>query len=270
MIELLVPNDDILNQNQFLADEVRYNLIHRICESEESTCLKTSDKNMVFAQSSGHKAWLWMSQQITDNHKLTYIEELLRYLKGTTLSGVCGDAETVEKFANAYAQRRHAAQVHTHMVMESYFCPKYKKPSGVEGMIRQSIPEDVQLVAQFLAGFSEEALGSFIDPVSQISVAEKTIGTGNLYLWIVNNMPVSMANIAHRSPRHARINAVYTPPNLRKKGFASGMVSELCSILENEHLVPMLYADLKNSVSNQVYKNIGFKEAGKITDITFE
>ncbi|QYK63453.1 MULTISPECIES: hypothetical protein [Paenibacillus] len=85
MIELLVPNDNILNQNQFLADEVRYNLIHRICESEGSTCLKTSDKNMIFAQSPGHKAWLWISQQITENHKLTYIEELLRYLKGTTL-----------------------------------------------------------------------------------------------------------------------------------------------------------------------------------------
>ncbi|MGP0576946.1 GNAT family N-acetyltransferase [Paenibacillus peoriae] len=269
MIEQLVLNDDILNQNKFLADEVRYNLIHRICESEGSTCLKTSDKNMIFAQSPGHKAWLWISQQITGNHKLTYIEELLLCLKGTPLSGVCGDAKTVEKFANAYAQR-HAAQVHTHMVMESYFCPKPIKPSGVEGIIRQSIPEDVQLVAQFLAGFSESALGSSVDPVSQISAAEETIGTGNLYLWIVNNIPVSMANIAHRSPRHARINAVYTPPSLRKKGFASAIVSELCSILKNEHLVPMLYADLKNSVSNQVYKNIGFTEAGKIADIQFE
>ncbi|WP_226887740.1 GNAT family N-acetyltransferase [Paenibacillus polymyxa] len=57
---------------------------------------------------------------------------------------------------------------------------------------------------------------------------------------------------------------------MRKKGFASAMVSELCCILENEHLVPMLYADLKNSVSNQVYKNIAFEEGGKITDIAFE
>lgn len=32
----------------------------------------------------------------------------------------------------------------------------------------------------------------------------------------------------------------------------------------------MLYADLKNSVSNQVYNNIGFEEGGKITDIAFE
>ncbi|MCJ1220184.1 hypothetical protein [Paenibacillus polymyxa] len=96
MIEQLVPFDDLLNHNPFLIDEVRYNLLHRICESEESTCLKTSDGNMIFAQSPGHKAWLWISQQIIGNHKLTYIEELLHYLEGTNLSGVCGDVETAE------------------------------------------------------------------------------------------------------------------------------------------------------------------------------
>ncbi len=269
MIEQLVPYDDLLNHNQFLLDEVRYNLLHRICESEESTCLKTSDGNMIFAQSLGHKAWLWISQHIIGNHKLTYIEELLHYLKGTNLPGVCGDVETVEKFATAYAEL-HTAQVHTHMVMESYFCFEHKKPSGVEGIIRQAISEDVRLVARFLAGFAEEALGHSVDPTSQASSAKAAIKTGNLYLWIVDNTPVSMANIAHRSPRHGRINAVYTPPTWRKKGFASAIVSELCSILKNEQLTPMLYADVKNSVANQVYKKIGFKEGGKIMDIAFE
>ncbi|MCJ1220183.1 GNAT family N-acetyltransferase [Paenibacillus polymyxa] len=155
------------------------------------------------------------------------------------------------------------------MVMESYFCPEYNKPSGVEGIIRQATSEDVQVVAQLLAGFSKDALDRSVDPTSQISAAKAAIETGNLYLWIVNSMPVSTANIAHRSPRHGRINAVYTPPTWRKKGFASAIVSGLCSILKNEQLTPMLYADVKNSVSNQVYKNIGFKEGGKITDIAF-
>lgn len=48
MIEHLIPNDDILNQYIFLVDEVRYNLIHRICEFQGSTCLKMSDGNMIF------------------------------------------------------------------------------------------------------------------------------------------------------------------------------------------------------------------------------
>ncbi|WP_431087579.1 GNAT family N-acetyltransferase [Paenibacillus sp. 8b26] len=99
---------------------------------------------------------------------------------------------------------------------------------------------------------------------------QEVIKAGDLYLWIVKNTPVSMANIAHRSPRHAQINAVYTPTNYRKKGFASAIVANLCSILESEHLVPILYADLKNPTSNQVYKNIGFIEGGTITDIQFE
>jgi predicted GNAT family acetyltransferase len=63
---------------------------------------------------------------------------------------------------------------------------------------------------------------------------------------------------------------VYTPSGSRKKGYASALVSELCSILESERLRPMLYADLKNPDSNKVYKNIGFVESGKIADIKFQ
>ncbi|AHM67292.1 hypothetical protein PPSQR21_036540 [Paenibacillus polymyxa SQR-21] len=75
------------------------------------------------------------------------------------------------------------------MVMESYFCPEYNKPTGVEGIIRQATSEDVQVVAQLLAGFSKDALGRSVDPTSQISAPKAAIKTGNLYLWIVNSMP---------------------------------------------------------------------------------
>ncbi|MNR60825.1 FR47-like protein [compost metagenome] len=78
-----------------------------------------------------------------------------------------------------------------------------------------------------------------------------------------------MARIAHRSPRHGRINDVYTPPAERKKGYASAIVAELCSILEGESLQPMLYADQGNPDSNRVYRNIGFMENGIVVDIKF-
>ncbi|WP_339320303.1 GNAT family N-acetyltransferase [Paenibacillus sp. FSL R10-2734] len=128
----------------------------------------------------------------------------------------------------------------------------------------------VETVAEFLAGFSEGAYGATVDPASQILAAEAIIETGNLYLWFVDSPPVSMANIAHRSPRHARINAVYTPAIFRKKGYASAIVAELCSLLESECLEPMLYADLKNPDSNKVYQNIGFVGRGKVIDIKFK
>lgn len=269
MFVKLVRNDRIFGQGPFLADEVRYNLIHRICESESSTCVKTPDEKLIFAHSTGYNAWLWISETVTDENKVVLIQKLLDRLEGIPLTGVTGDPNVVELFADRYT-KRHAAQHHPYMTMESYFCPKVKKPSGVNGTIRQAARQNVEVVARFMAGFSEEAFGIAADPESQYSAAEKAVETGNLYLWMVEDRPVSMAHIAHRSPRHARINAVYTPPAMRKNGYASAIVAELCSVLEHEGLVPMLYADLKNPDSNKVYKNIGFVEGGQIADIRFD
>ncbi|MEH7353475.1 GNAT family N-acetyltransferase [Neobacillus drentensis] len=78
-----------------------------------------------------------------------------------------------------------------------------------------------------------------------------------------------MANISHRTAKYGRINAVFTPIEFRKNGYASALVAELCVILEKEKLVPMLYADISNPASNKVYQNIGFLKSGKITEIEF-
>lgn len=95
-----------------------------------------------------------------------------------------------------------------------------------------------------------------------------------MWIWVneilqeseVNNV-VSMANISHRSMRHARINSVYTPNEQRKNGYASALMAELSFMVLKEGLIPMLYADITNSDSNKVYKSLGYKECGRIDEI---
>lgn len=262
-------NDRVLGQKMFIADEVQYNLIHRICESKSSNCLKTTDGTMVFAQSEGQNAWLWISKELAEDKKNNILQELLEVLKGTTLPGITGDPKMVEFFAQVYSEANNL-QYFPHMTMESYSCSELKKPMNVNGEMNRATIQNVETVAEFLAGFSEGAYGVSVDSASQFPAAEGVIGAGDLFLWLVDNQPVSMANIAHRSPRHARINAVYTPPVFRKRGYASALVAELCSFLDSEKLEPMLYADLKNPNSNKVYQNIGFIERGKVVDIRFK
>lgn len=269
MLQKFDVNDRVLGQKMFIADEVQYNLIHRICESKSSKCLKTTDGTMVFAQSEGQNAWLWISKELADDKKNDFLQELVEILEGTTLPGVTGDPMMVELFAQVYSEANNL-QYFPSMTMESYSCSEVTKPMKVKGTMQRATTQNVETVAEFLAGFSDGAYGVAVDPVSQIPAAEGIIGTGNLFLWFVDSQPVSMANIAHRSPRHARINAVYTPPVFRKRGYASAIVAELCSVLESEQLEPMLYADLKNPDSNKVYQNIGFVERGKVVDIKFK
>ncbi|GAA0136302.1 GNAT family N-acetyltransferase [Paenibacillus sp. YSY-4.3] len=268
MFQTVGTGDPVLQGKQFIADEVPYNLLHLICESGDNLRLKAVDGTMVFTQTIGYNAWLWLAKEVTVARREALFRQLIDDHPELDLPGVSGEPETAECFAKMYSE---AKRIHyePYMVMESYYCPEVKKPIGVTGEMRRAEQQDVDIVADFLAGFSESAFGAVVTKESQIPVAERMISTENLYVWCVDDQPVSMANIAHRSPRHARINAVYTPAEHRKKGYASAIVSELCFLLHEENLVPMLYADLKNPDSNKVYRKIGFVEAGKIAEFKF-
>lgn len=269
MFSKLVPNDEVLSVGgSFVSDEVQYNLIHRISESSDAMVIKTADNNMILAQSPGNKAWLWISKETPLEERRALITNLVGYLNRNQLPGITGDPQTAEMFAEAYSKKR-GISYQTEMTMESYHCPKVIRPENVPGEIQRATLGDSDTVAAYLAGFLKDAFNSSVEVGTQMSKAQTMIGTGNLYLWLVNGKPVSMANISHRSSRHARINAVFTPDSHRKNGYASAIVAELCVIIHSEGLVPMLYADIINSDSNKVYKNIGFIESGKIKEIKF-
>ncbi|CAG7644483.1 GNAT family N-acetyltransferase [Paenibacillus allorhizosphaerae] len=268
MLHKLERVDPILNTPPFTQAEVSYNLLHRICGDAEVLGWKSTDGNMIFAQTPGHRAWLWIYDSVEGPERNRYISELIDALRGISIPGICSGPETAERFAAAYSKDRRC-MFRTHMAMEAYYCPKVIRPLNVNGTMRRASRQDAETVAGFLANFSTDAYGVRSEPSVQRLAAERMIDAGNLCLWLVNGIPVSMANIAHRSARHARINSVFTSPRHRKNGYASALVAELCAVIRSEYLVPILYADLKNPDSNKLYAGIGFVGCGKIADLKF-
>jgi uncharacterized protein len=263
----LNPNDEaIAEESPFSVDEVQYNLIHRISEGHDALCLKTPDGKMIFAQTPRNYGWLWISIEVTD--RKVRLEELVSQLEGVSLPGITSDPDTAELFADIFGER-YSGYFNNYMTMEAYHCPKVIKPSKLPGKLLKETEQNIDTIAAYLAGFMEDAFTVSVEPETQIGNAKSMIEAGGLYLWMVDGQPVSMANIAHRSPRHARINAVFTPQQHRKKGYASALVAEICSLLEGEKLVPMLYADVKNPTSNKIYQNIGFLKKGLIAELKY-
>jgi len=230
---------------------------------------KTDDGKLLFAQSGGHRAWLWASPDADETSVVDRMKDLIALLGDAVLPGVSAAPDTGERFARLYAEANSASYCRL-MTIEAYECPVIHYPHGVKGTVRKAAAGDETTVAEYFAGFSEAAYGIPVEPSSQLEEAKGAIASGNLYLRIVDGEPVSMANIAHRSPRHGRINAVYTPGEHRKKGYASATVAELCAILEAEGLTPMLYADAANPDANRAYRKIGFQARGEIAEIRFE
>ncbi|MEK0315392.1 GNAT family N-acetyltransferase [Cohnella sp. 56] len=269
MIERLTAHDSML-QGAFMLDEVPYNLVYRVLESEEALCVKTANEQLLFAQTPGLNGWLWLSPHSTVAQQEGNLSALMNHLAGrAALTGVSGAPASAQKFADAYAART-GTTWRTHMALEAYTCEAVRQPTHVPGELRQAAEGDADTVAAFIAGFSEETRGVPATPDSQRTAALGMIATGNLYVWVVEEEPVSMANIAFRAPRHGRINAVYTPRARRSRGYASAAVAELSLGLLREGLVPMLYTDAANPISNRAYRNVGYVQQGSLVDIQFE
>lgn len=262
------PDDRILRCEAFQRDEVCFNLIHKIAGHPHNIRLTTPDRRMMFVHSAGFNPWLWISAELEPEERLRLARAAAAEVSAVGMPGITGTEEIAAAFAGAFCAGR-GVNYSTHMLMEAYACPAVKSPRAVDGALQGAEKTDATVVARFLAGFCEDAYGLTKQAEHFAAYAADLAGSGNLYLWVRDGVPVSMAHIAHRSANHARINEVYTLRSERKKGYASAVVAGLSEALLAEGLTPMLYADSGNPDSNGVYRSIGFEWAGRVADLKF-
>ncbi|GHB70821.1 N-acetyltransferase [Streptomyces cirratus] len=85
------------------------------------------------------------------------------------------------------------------------------------------------------------------------------ISYGGMVLWEHAGTPVSMAGFFRPVGSVSRIGPVYTPPELRGRGYAAGVthaVSEATYAAGATEV--LLFADLANPTSNGVYQRLGY------------
>jgi predicted GNAT family acetyltransferase len=77
-----------------------------------------------------------------------------------------------------------------------------------------------------------------------------------------------MAVVVGWSPHGARVGGVYTPPHLRRRGYATTCVAALSQyLLDSGRRYCFLYTDLSNPTSNAIYMRIGYHAVADVVDI---
>ena len=112
------------------------------------------------------------------------------------------------------------------------------------------------------------------EPLEQIpqldDVAERTIGRGSVYLWIDANAPRATVAYGRVTATGCAIYGVYTPPESRRRGYATAAVATLSKrLLESGRSFCSLYTDLANPTSNSIYAKIGYEPVRDDTQISF-
>jgi predicted GNAT family acetyltransferase len=188
------------------------------------------------------------------------------------LPGVVGALPEVETFSTAWSAKR-GVKARRRMGQGVFALERVAPVSGVPGGMRQAGENDRPLLLEWLNAFGVEALNDDEPDDERLArVIDHRLSSADagLVFW-EHDGPVSMAGFGGRTPNGIRVGPVYTPPNLRGRGYASALVAELsASLLESGRRFCFLYTDLSNPTSNRIYERIGYERVCDSAEIVFE
>jgi predicted GNAT family acetyltransferase len=143
-------------------------------------------------------------------------------------------------------------------------------PRPGPGRMRIAMLNDLELVMRWFTAFTEEALNQKVEGEEEIRQwAEVRITSGNCYLY-EDGKPVSMAACSRPIVKTISIGPVYTPPELRGRGYASRCVAALSQLLlDSGWQYCCLFTDLANPTSNSIYQQIGYRPVCDFNEYTF-
>lgn len=262
-------SDFLLNTGDLLAsDEAHYGLIYGIAklvavnphyygEADPWFC-SVSDKAGICAI-----AWRTPPYKVGLAWFAGNPEEVVPHLiesvgsQWQVIPGVIGDKEVTALFTEGWC-KTYKVYIRSSMEQIIYRLDRVNDIPPVPGRLRLATVADKSLVTAWTHAFRVDTFGVTNDSIPERDITPG-IETGEIYLW-EDGQPVSMAVKCRPTENGMMINYVYTPPDLRRRGYATACVAGVCrEILKGGYQFCILYTDLANPTSNSIYIKIGFQ-----------
>ena len=140
--------------------------------------------------------------------------------------------------------------------------------NSAAGKLRLAEKSDRHLLIDWGQAFAKEALGENTSKSDHTLWFDRHLKNQSLFVW-QDNIIVSMTACSGATPNGIRINAVYTPPEYRGKGYATSCVAEVSRQLRDRYSYCFLFTNLADPVSNHIYRKIGYLPMAEIDDYSF-
>jgi uncharacterized protein len=194
--------------------------------------------------------------------------ELLAATIEDELPGVVGAVPEVDRFVAARGVR---AEPRARQGI--YALRAVRPPRPAPGQPRAATEADRPLLLEWWRAFGIEALDEPEPDAERVArnvdhkLAEPA---GGIALWEDEGRPVSAVGFGSPTPTGIRIGPVYTPPELRGRGYASALTAHVSQAqLDAGRSFCFLYTDLANPTSNRIYVDIGYERICDSVEYTF-
>jgi len=141
-------------------------------------------------------------------------------------------------------------------------------PRPPAGELRLADAGDRSLLIAWMEEFVSEA--GLAGSAEAAAMIDSRMRRGGMLVWD-DRQPVSMVGVTPEVAGVVRIGPVYTPPALRRRGYAGSAVAAASRrALGQGARQCMLYTDLDNPTSNKIYAEVGYRRVGDWEEIALE
>lgn len=207
--------------------------------------------------------------EIDDEAALPLVLEDAREVFGM-LPGVVGPKAPAARFAELWHEAT-GAESRLAIEQRCFSADHVDAPADVPGAMRDYERLDRELAVRWMDAFVAEALHGPEPESSQEHVDRRAQDPdAGFVFWEHDGEAVSMAGFGGRTPNGIRIGPVYTPPELRGRGYASALTAAVTQrLLDRGRRFCFLFTDLANPTSNSIYQRIGYRPVGDFDLWTF-
>ncbi|MBA2488761.1 MAG: GNAT family N-acetyltransferase [Chloroflexi bacterium] len=264
-----------------VAREAEHNLLLGICSAIRADAealwerpyfvIVTDDSGGIAAAALRTPPWDLVLSQIDD---LAAIEPLVEdsTLHDAHIRGVTGPKIAADAFARRWSQWT-GRGVHLELEERIMRLSRVVPPTPIPGSWRLAEDRDRALLGQWWSAFADEAVPEAPRWADLAAVVDRLIRRVDrtIYLWEVAGRVVSMAGAGGKTPNGIRIGPVYTPPELRRRGYASALTAAVSQDqLDAGRRFCFLFTNLANATSNRIYQAIGYEPVAAVDQYAFE
>jgi predicted GNAT family acetyltransferase len=190
---------------------------------------------------------------------------------GAELPGVGGPSSGSDRFASRWAA---ATGVTARLTFAEllYEATDVSPPLEVAGWMRPCREDDRPTAVTWMRAFFAEAMPAGSPGTDAEAFVNRRLGeTGEgLVIWD-DAGAVSLAGYAGPTPTGIRVGPVYTPPELRGRGYASALTAALTAdLLASGRRSCFLSTDAANPTANSIYRRIGYRHVGDVSRWAFD
>lgn len=210
--------------------------------------------------------------EMADAKPVQAIVEDVYSVYGDELVGVAGP----KAWSNAFAARWSSLTGKPHhlkMAQRIYRLERVRPVSGVSGELRRATEADRDLLLRWEMAFVQDAFGEVNREQAERRVElalTSDSATRGRFLWWDGGRAVCIVGYTGPTPNGIRVGPVYTPPELRGRGYGSACTAAVSQwLLDQGRKFVFLYTDLSNPTSNQIYQNIGYEPVSDVDEYRF-